>query len=229
MSIQKNLAKIQAEIAEKAHAVGRISSEIELIVVTKNQSLNNIKEAYDFGCRKFGENRVIEALEKKTSLPEDISWHLIGSLQSNKINKAIGHFSLIHSVDSLELAQKISHVSEEKELQTAILLQVNISGESTKHGLSAEQWKQHVRGLDRLSGLKIQGLMTMAPLTEDIGVIRNCFRSLRQLKEEFQQRFTNPQDFYHLSMGMSHDYPIAIEEGATILRIGTAIFSKTDT
>lgn len=194
------------EILEKTSKAGA-----KLVVVTKNQPLSKILEVYQEGCRDFGENRIQEALGKMEVAPQDINWHFIGTLQKNKVNKAIGKFSLIHSVDSFELAEKLSKKTEE-----SILLQVNTSGESSKHGPSIEEWRPYLESLFCLPHIKILGLMTMAPLTEDTKIIRQTFRKLRQFGEELKL----PQ----LSMGMSHDYEIALDEGATIVRVGSAIF-----
>lgn len=194
--------------------VGR--QDITVIAVSKQRSIEEIKIAYDLGCRDFGENRIPEALEKMAVLPQDINWHFIGALQKNKVNKAIGHFTLIHSVDTPELAEKIAKSSEAANLTTSILLQVNTSGEASKQGLNPEAWRPHLESLFSLKNIEIKGLMTMAPLTEDTAIIRKTFHSLREFRDELKLPL--------LSMGMSHDYEIALEEGANLLRIGTAIF-----
>lgn len=198
------------DILNKIASTGR---NIKLVVASKNQPLSKILEVYKSGCRDFGENRIQEVLKKIHDGPPDINWHFIGTLQKNKVHQAIGKFALIHSVDSFELAKKISEANQ----TTPILLQVNTSGESSKHGLSIEAWRPHLEALFSLPHLQIQGLMTMAPHTDDKTLIRQTFRSLRRFGEELH--------LPHLSMGMSHDYEIALEEGATILRIGSAIFT----
>lgn len=147
-------------------------------------------------------------------------------MQSNKAAKAVSSFQLIHSVDTPALARKISQAGEARGFGTSILLQVNTSGEASKHGLSDEGWEAALPEMNQLPFLKIEGLMTMAPLTEDQTVIRTCFRNLRELRDQWSTRMKDPAAFKHLSMGMSHDYLIAIEEGATLLRIGTAIFGE---
>ena len=171
---------------------------------------------YESGCRNFAESRVDAALEKIQQLPTDINWHLIGTLQKNKVRKIIGKFKLIHSVDSPELAKKISDCSLEAGLKTSILLQANTSGEASKHGLNADEWLKRYQEVEGLQGVKVEGLMTMAPLVEDEKIVRNCFYALKKLGEKLKT--------YHLSMGMSQDYPLAIAEGATLLRIGSALF-----
>lgn len=194
----------------------KVPSSITVIAVSKQRSLAEIDEVYSQGCRNFGENRIPEVLEKISQAPSDINWHFIGPLQKNKVNKAIGHFALIHSVDTPELAEKIDHTSFEKEVKTSILLQVNTSGEMSKQGLNPEEWRTHLEKVFLLKNIEVKGLMTMAPLTEDLEWIRRTFRALRKFGEELKLPL--------LSMGMSHDYEIAIEEGANLLRIGTAIF-----
>lgn len=199
--------------------VARLSGEREVTVVavSKQRSLEDILQVYRAGCRDFGENRVPEALEKIEKAPQDIRWHFIGMLQRKKVPKVIGKFALIHSVDSPELAKKISLCSADRGAETSLLLQVNTSGEKTKHGFSPQELQKMFPQLLELPNIAIKGLMTMAPLTDDKEQIQSCFSQLRLLRDEFQ--------LHHLSMGMSHDYPIAITEGATLVRIGTAIFS----
>lgn len=189
-----------------------------MIAVSKTYSVDAVREVYGAGCRDFGESRVQEALPKIELGASDLRWHLIGTLQANKVRKVVGKFCLIHAVDSLELARKISSCSQEMGIESQVLLQVNTSGETSKRGLSAGQWEPHLNEVMALPNLQVEGLMTMAPLTEDEQVVRECFRRLRQFRDQLRLR--------HLSMGMSHDYPIAIEEGATLLRIGTVIFGE---
>ncbi|WP_068466340.1 YggS family pyridoxal phosphate-dependent enzyme [Candidatus Protochlamydia phocaeensis] len=226
-SIAERYRFIQEDIQEKALKCGRRPEEISLIAVTKTQPLSAIQEAYEAGCRQFGENRLQEALMKMPQLPTDSQWHLIGTLQSNKVNKALdAPFCLIHSVDSLELAQKINQVAQKFNKVVAVLLQVNTSLEASKHGLTAEQWQASLSSLVQFASLRIEGLMTIAPFTEDEKAVRACFRQLYQLRENWKEKMREPQIFRHLSMGMSHDYGIAIQEGATLVRIGTAIFGS---
>ena len=217
MSLEKNLRSILDQIAQFANSCRREPTDISLIAVSKGCSIEEIQEVYFLGVRDFGENRVGEVLEKMEQLPSDIRWHFIGKLQKNKVNKVIGRFTLIHSVDTIELAQKIARVSHERGIRTSILLEANTSGEEVKSGLSPQEWERHYQTLLTLKGIEIHGLMTMAPLTEDESVIRHCFSELRLLAE----RLKLPT----LSMGMSNDFPIAIQEGATIVRVGTALFS----
>lgn len=187
-----------------------------LVTVSKGHSASDIQSVYEVGCRDFGENRIDEAIPKIEALPKDIRWHFIGTLQSNKVRKAVGRFHLLHSVDSLPLAKKISECSLEKSLITNVLLQVNTSGEASKHGFTAGSLIMCFDQIKQLKGLHVKGLMTMAPLDASGQEIKECFRQLRLLKEEL--------GLEDLSMGMSNDYKIALEEGATLIRIGSAIF-----
>lgn len=221
-----NYRSVLASIEEKALSCGRNPAEITLITVTKNQPVPTIQEVYDAGCRHFGESRVQEVLPKLPCLPADCKWHFIGTLQANKVGKVLPYFSLIHSVDSLELAQRISRLSQNMHLETSILLEVNTSLEKSKHGLKQAEWEDRLDDLNKLPNIRVEGLMTMAPLTDDQIAIRHCFKTLCQLRDKWQSRMKDPAAFRHLSMGMSHDYLLAIEEGATLLRIGTSIFSQ---
>lgn len=224
MSVSDNYRKILKDIHEVALRCGRDPAEITLLAVTKNYSLEHVIPAYEAGCRNFGENKVQEALGKISDAPGDLRWHLIGTLQKNKVRKVIGKFHFIHSIDSLDLALKLSQCSEQAGLVSRILLQVNTSGEETKHGFSPTELIDHIDELILLKGIEIKGLMTMAPLVEEEDQIRGCFKKLRELRDQFQNKVG--MELKELSMGMTHDYPIAIQEGATLLRIGAAIFGK---
>lgn len=217
-AIADNYLRVWESVARLAQACGRKEDEITVIAVSKTYSVDAVREVYGAGCRDFGESRVQEALPKIESGASDLRWHLIGTLQANKVRKVIGKFCLIHAVDNLELACKISSCSQEIGIESQVLLQVNTSGETSKRGLSVGQWEPHLDEVMALPNLKVEGLMTMAPLTDDERVVRECFRRLRHFRDQLRLR--------HLSMGMSHDYPIAIEEGATLLRIGTVIFGE---
>jgi PLP dependent protein len=216
--------EIKQHINAIAQSCGREKDEILLIAVSKSQNIDNMRSAYEEGARDFGESRLQEVIQKEQEMPPDCLWHLIGTLQSNKIPKCINRFTLIHSIDTPALARKLAEASKEKNAITPILLQVNTSGEPTKHGLSSEEWQSELEILQELSHIRIEGLMTMAPLTHDENRIRSSFQKLYELRELWKKEMKDPQYFKHLSMGMSHDYPIAIQEGATLLRIGSAIF-----
>lgn len=225
MSNVGSYQSVKAHVDELARQCGRDPATITLITVTKTHPVEQIIPAYKAGCRDFGESRVQEALDKISLAPNDIRWHLIGTLQANKIKKVIGRFALIHSIDSLKLARKIAYDSLVVGLLTPILLQVNVLREETKHGFTVEELRDQIHEIFALEGVSVKGLMTMAPLTEDETVIRTCFAALRDLRDEVKTWADTPEGFTELSMGMSHDYPIAIEEGATLLRIGSAIFN----
>lgn len=219
MSAGIQYTKILQEISNLAVQYGRDPKEISLVAVSKGCISEDILLPYHSGCRDFGENRVVDLLSKMPTLPSDIRWHMIGTLQTNKVKKVIGKCALIHSVDNLHLAQTISDNSTAVGVITPVLLQVNTSGEPTKHGVSPQEWKKHFESAYRLPGIRIEGLMTIAPLITDEKQIRHCFAKLRFLRDELAV-----ESLHHLSMGMSHDYPLAIAEGATILRIGSSIF-----
>lgn len=224
MDVAENTKRILDEIAECAHSCGRNPEDIQLLAVSKSYSLDHVLPAYEAGCMHFAENKVQEALSKIERAPSGIHWHLIGSLQKNKVRKVIGRFHLIHSVEDPGLAKKISTVSQEQGLVTPVLLQVNTSGESSKHGMSPKEWSEGLADLLKLPGLNIQGFMTIAPLTDDVNRIRACFRNLSSYRDQVQTR--HDVQLPHLSMGMSGDFRYAIEAGATLLRIGSALFGS---
>ena len=215
---------IKKEIELSARRCGRNPDEITLVAVTKQVTWQTASKLYDQRQRDFAENRVPEALAKQAEAPQDCRWHFIGPLQTNKLRKFAGKFAFIHSVHDEDLAEKLARVGRDMGISIPILLQANTSGETTKQGLNAESWKACFEKVMSLEGLSVKGLMTMAPLTNDEDAIRKCFRGLRILRDELRIISGNQADLLHLSMGMSHDFKIAIEEGATLLRIGTALF-----
>lgn len=216
---------MQDELAELAHGSGRNPKSIKLVAVSKGKTVEQMQALYDAGQRDFGESRVQEVEAKRALLPQDILWHLIGTLQIKKVPKVVGRYALIHSVDSVELARKLSSVSLERGLITDVLLQVNASGEATKHGFSLQECQEVFAELLTFTGIRMRGLMTMAPLTEDRKAIQACFEATRDLCTQLCQQYNLPY-FCELSMGMSQDYEQAIQAGATLLRIGTRLFSK---
>ncbi|MEI8365407.1 MAG: YggS family pyridoxal phosphate-dependent enzyme [Parachlamydiaceae bacterium] len=222
--MNERYAKLKEAIATAAIASGRSPHEITLVAVTKTIPWNECSWLYRCGHHDFGESRVVEALQKKECAPSDCRWHLIGTLQTNKVRKAVGQFALIHSVDTIHLAEKISECSLEMEVKTKILLQVNTSGELTKHGLSPNAWRQCYEKILPLKGISIEGLMTMAPDTDDEKNIRQCFAHLRHFRDELKAISSEGAPMHHLSMGMSNDFRLAIDEGATIIRIGSLLF-----
>lgn len=222
-SLVERYTELLKSISAIARAHGRNPHELALVAVTKGHSWNEIEPLYHAGQRLFAENRLQPALEKIAQAPKECEWHFIGPLQKNKVRKVVADFSVIHSVDSLELAKKISECSLETSVVTRILLQVNTSGETTKQGMTPEECCMASEKILNLPALSVEGLMTMAPFTEEKMFIRTCFQRLRQLREQLQKSYGTAA-FPHLSMGMSHDYPEAIAEGATLLRIGSALF-----
>jgi PLP dependent protein len=222
MDIQTNLNEIRNRIGEAAVRAGREPGEVTLLAVTKTIPVETIRKAYDAGLRVFGENRVQEVLGKMGALPSDIQWHLIGQLQTNKINKILGKFVLVHSVDSLSLAgamsARIGNGSQD------ILLEVNTSGEASKAGVEPSKAVETAEKITNLPGLKLRGLMTVGPLTDNLQTQRNAFKRLREIFEAIRGKAFAKADCSILSMGMSADYEAAIEEGSTLVRVGTALF-----
>ncbi len=221
--IDRQLRGVTERIHEVCKRSGRDSKEIRFILVTKEVDLNKIKSAYDLGVRDFGENRVQHLIAKQGELPKDIKWHFIGSLQTNKVKSLIGQVTLIHSCDRVELAKEIEKQAAKQGQTVDILVQVNTSGEATKHGFDPGNIKQAVLEIAAFSHLKLRGLMTVGPNTQDQEKIRRSFRALRNLRDQLQKEFQHC-DWRYLSMGMSSDFEIAIEEGANLLRIGSAVF-----
>lgn len=197
-----------------------LPKDVGLVAVSKNASIDSILEAYNLGCRDFGENRALEALEKIAVLPKDIRWHLVGPLQRKKVAKVIGKFHLIHSVDSLDLAKEIGARSASMGIVTSVLLQVKLSPE--KRGFTPEELYELFDILHSIQSIDIKGFMTMAPFTENENLIRSCFSILKRLQEKLSVK----KQLNILSMGMSGDYKIALECGSTLVRIGSAIFGQ---
>ena len=207
---------------DAAHRVGRQVLDVRLVAVSKTYPPAVIQEAWNSGQHVFGENRVQDALPKIAELPAKAEWHFIGHLQSNKIRKALPAFTLIHGVDNLELAQQINRIAGEMGLTANILLEINVSGEATKFGFSPADLRENLEGLLCLPNIRINGLMTMAPYSEDPETARPVFSKLRILRDELAAQ--SGQALPELSMGMSGDFEVAIQEGATIVRIGSSIF-----
>jgi pyridoxal phosphate enzyme (YggS family) len=220
--ISDNLINIHSRMQDAAHRVGRQVSDVRLVAVSKTYPPAVIQEAWNSGQHVFGENRVQDALPKIAELPAKAEWHFIGHLQSNKIRKALPAFTLIHGVDNLELAQQINRIAGEMGLTANILLEINVSGEATKFGFSPADLRENLEGLLCLPNIRINGLMTMAPYSDDPETARPVFSKLRILRDELAAQ--SGQALPELSMGMSGDFEVAIQEGATIVRIGSSIF-----
>lgn len=224
--LAENLALVRARIAMAARKVGRDPAEITLVAVSKTKPVELVEMAYNLGVTDFGENRVQEALPKIEHFhPQGIRWHLIGHLQSNKASKVVEPFACVHSVDSLHLAQVLSRQAQEHGRTLAILLQVNVSGEASKEGMTPADAPAIARQIAGLPALRIEGLMTIAPLVHDPEEVRPVFRALRSLREHLRNEVT-ASNWEQLSMGMTDDYTVAIEEGATLVRVGRAIFGQ---
>ena len=224
MEIDANIARVRARIAEAALRGGRRPESVQLVAVTKTVGPERIREAVACGLRVFGENRVQEARAKVSEVP-GVSWHLIGSLQRNKVKEALRLFEVIHSVDSVGLAEELSRRSMERGTRRAeVLLQVNISQEPQKHGVAPEDAERVVGAVLELQGLRLRGLMGMAPLVETPEAARPSFRRLRELRDRLGEAFPEA-GVCELSMGMTDDFEVAIEEGATIVRVGRALFA----
>jgi pyridoxal phosphate enzyme (YggS family) len=217
-----NLSQLQAAIQAAAAKVGRDPLTVKLVPASKKIGPEVLRIAYDSGLRVFGENRVQEAKVKQPLLPANCEWHFIGGLQKNKVKESVRLFSLIHSVDSIELAQEIDRRAREAGKVQNVLIEVNVGGESSKHGVPPEQVSPLADAVFACNNLELKGFMTVAPFFEELEKVRPFFRKLREIRDDLEQR--TGASFPELSMGMSHDFQIAIEEGATIVRIGTALF-----
>ncbi|MBI3313375.1 MAG: YggS family pyridoxal phosphate-dependent enzyme [Candidatus Omnitrophica bacterium] len=224
MPIAEKISALRDSIEEAARKAERRPEEIKLVLVTKTVSAGRIEEAFRAGICDFGENRVQELLEKKKQLPAGVRWHMIGHLQTNKVKQVLGEVVLIHSLDRPELAAVIEKEARGQGLKNVdCLIQVNSTGEKTKGGFDPREVPDFVGSLAQDSRIRICGLMTIGPLAGDEKKIRESFHSIKELQEKLKKDFPD-KDWRILSMGMSGDYPIAIEEGANMLRIGSAIF-----
>lgn len=220
MKVRENLEVIQNQIADACNKAGRNPEEIKIIAVTKYVSPERAQEAIDAGVIHLGENRDEGLLDKIGQLEDRPVWHFIGTLQTRKVKNIIEHVTYIHSLDRLSLAKEINKRSDSK---VRCLIQVNASGEESKHGLKPDDVIGFVQELKQFSNIEISGLMTMAPLTEDEQMIRDCFRTMKRLQADIQSRKLEFAPCNELSMGMSNDFQIAVEEGSTMVRIGTAL------
>ena len=222
MDLAANLEKVEQRIASACQRAGRDRSSVTLVAVGKNHPPQTIREAADLGLTLFGENRVQEAKVKIGMCPGKLQWHLIGHLQSNKCRDAVHFFQMIQSVDSLELAEEINKHADKSAKTMPILLEVNVAGESTKFGFKPDNLLNQFMQINALRRIEIHGLMGMAPWSPETEKARPVFRRLRELKGECENVLGAPLP--HLSMGMSDDFEVAIEEGSTMVRIGTALF-----
>lgn len=226
MSIADNLARVRAELAEAARVAGRDPGSVTLVAVSKTWPASDVAEAVAAGQRVFGENKVQELLAKIPESPAGLEWHLIGHLQSNKVRKVLPHCALIHSIDSIELARDVSRIAGELGLIARVLLQVNVASDEAKFGFPVLVLKAAFAEILSLPHLEVRGLMTVPPFEEDPGAVRPHLAALRRLRDELAA--AHGVALPELSMGMSHDCRIAIEEGATMVRVGSSIFGRRD-
>jgi pyridoxal phosphate enzyme (YggS family) len=223
-SIAENLSRVREQIASAAVKSGRSADDVALVAITKTHRADKVREAIEAGQTLFGESRVQEARAKIPELPSNIRWHFVGHLQKNKVRQALPLFEMMHGVDSLALAQDINRVAEEEGVYPRILLEVNVAGEGSKFGFSADQLRDQMEELLALPRVSIEGLMCIPPLADESEPSRKFFVQLRELRESLENEFD--LQLSQLSMGMTNDYPIAVEEGATFVRVGTAIFGE---
>lgn len=223
--ISENLSRVKERMNSTAVSSGRDPYDITLIVISKTRAADIVNMAIDCGVRHFGENKIQEAVPKINDLNKrhsDLTWHMVGHLQTNKAKIAVMNFDMIQSVDSIKLARKISGVAQQLQKNVDILIEVNISGEESKYGINPDDVEQINGEIASLSNINVRGLMTIGPLTSDVADIRTAFRRMRKIFENPQIRQNNVYNV--LSMGMTDDYEIAIQEGSTMIRLGRAIF-----
>lgn len=225
-NIAANIAAVEERICGACARAGRKREDVTLICVTKTKPEEMLLEAYETGQREFGENKVQEICRKKPALPGDIHWHMIGHLQRNKVRQLMGNTVMIHSVDSIRLAETISAEAEKAGIVMPVLIEVNAANEDSKFGVAPDRAESLIRAVSGLRGIHIEGLMTIAPYTDDPETNRPYFAALRELAVDISQKCIDNVSMNVLSMGMTGDFEVAIEEGATIIRVGTGIFGE---
>lgn len=226
--IADNIAQVQKKITGACEKAGRNPEEVTLITVSKTQPVSLLQEAYNAGSRDFGENKVQELLDKIPRMPEDVRWHMIGHLQRNKVKYIVDKVYLIHSVDSLRLAEEISKEALKKQVEVDILIEVNVALEESKFGTTTAEAVSLVDEISKLPGIHIKGLMTIAPYVEDEEENRLIFKKLKDLSVDIAEKNIDNVSMSILSMGMTGDYRVAVEEGASYVRVGTGIFGERD-
>lgn len=224
--IRENIQKVEENMKAACAKSGRNPKEVRLIAVSKTKPIEMLQEAYDYGCRDFGENKVQELLEKYERLPKDIRWHMIGHLQRNKVKYIVDKVYLIHSVDSLRLAEEISKEAVKHNVTVSILVEVNVAGEESKFGTTSEEAVSLVEEIAKLPNIMIKGLMTIAPYVDIPEENRLYFAKLKQIYVDIIHKNIDNISMKELSMGMTGDYEVAITEGATYIRVGTGIFGE---
>ena len=223
-NVAENLERVRTQIGEAAKKRGRSVGDIELVAISKTHEAEKVRLAFEAGQQLFGESRVQEARAKIPLLPSAARWHFVGRLQRNKVRHALPLFELFHSVDSLELARDMNRIADEEGLRPRVLLEVNVAGEGSKIGFAPEPLREQMEALLELPRLTIEGLMTIPPFAPEAEASRRHFVALRELRDQFATQFRI--DLPQLSMGMTGDFVVAIEEGATLVRVGTAIFGQ---
>ncbi len=226
--IEENIRQVERKIAAACERSGRNKDEVTLIAVSKTKPVPMLKEAYEAGARDFGENKVQELVDKIPQLPEDVRWHMIGHLQRNKVKYIVDKVYLIHSVDSYRLAEEISKEAAKKQVTVNILVEVNVALEESKFGTCCEEAAALVEEIAKLPGISVKGLMTIAPYVEKAEENRKYFSKLKQLSVDIMRKNIDNVSMNILSMGMTGDYEVAVEEGATYVRVGTGIFGERD-
>ena len=224
--IKMNYVQVLHNIKNACDKAGRNKEDVTLIAVSKTKPVEMLQEIYDAGCRDFGENKVQEIMDKYDKLPSDIRWHMIGHLQTNKVKYIVDKVYMIHSVDSMKLAKEISKEALKKNVTVKILLEVNVAKEESKFGMMSEEVKNFYKEVIDLPGLEVCGLMTIAPYVENAEENRQYFVNLKQLVVDIADEKTDNKSIGELSMGMTGDYEVAVEEGATYVRVGTGIFGE---
>ena len=222
------LAFVQKNIEEACKNADRSAQEVTLIAVSKTKPIEMLKEAYDAGARVFGENKVQEIVDKYDQMPSDVKWHMIGHLQRNKVKYIIDKVAMIHSVDSLRLAEAIEKEAAKKDICMPILVEVNVAEEESKFGLKVEEVLPLIKEISTYPHLQVMGLMTIAPFVENSEENRDVFRKLKKLSVDIAAKNINNINMSVLSMGMTNDYQVAVEEGSTMVRVGTGIFGERD-
>ncbi len=226
MSVTENLAEVRSRVENACIRSGRSPEDVTLIAVSKTKPVEMIEEAIRCGMKHFGENKPQELRDKYEQLPKDLQWHMIGHLQRNKIKYIIDKAALIHSVESVRLAEAVSEEAVKRGITMPVLVEVNAAGEETKFGVSLAETEAFIRDIAPLPGIRIEGLMTIAPFTDDPETNRPYFRALRNLSIDIGNQNIDNVNMRHLSMGMTGDFETAIEEGATLVRVGTGIFGE---
>lgn len=226
--VAENLAQVQKNIEESCGNVNRDPGEVTLIAVSKTKPVEMLREAYDAGARVFGENKVQEIVDKYDHMPSDVKWHMIGHLQRNKVKYIVDKVAMIHSVDSFRLAETIEKEAAKKNVTVPILIEVNVAQEESKYGLKPEEVLPFIEEIADFSHIQIKGLMTIAPYVENAEENRQYFSKLKQLSVDIMHKNIDNIKMNTLSMGMTGDYEVAVEEGATFVRVGTGIFGERD-